>query len=70
MVDVNAYTLLRVNQGLDAFCRKEYPRRDAHWMNTWGLYRYLISIENYRFLCHVTARILSVGYHGYVFHSR
>jgi len=27
MVDMNAYTLLRVNQGGNTFCRKEYPGR-------------------------------------------
>jgi hypothetical protein len=48
MVDVNAYTLLRVSQGLNTSCGKEYPGREAHWLNTWGLYWYLISMENSR----------------------
>ena len=32
MVDVNAYTLFRVNLGINSFCGKEYPGRDAHWL--------------------------------------
>ena len=50
MANVNAYTLLRVNQGLNIFCWKKCPRRKAHWLNTWGPSRYLISRENSRFL--------------------
>jgi hypothetical protein len=47
MSNVNEYTLLRVNQG---FCGKECPGREAHWLNTGVLPRYLISMENSRFL--------------------
>jgi hypothetical protein len=54
MVDVNAYTLLMVNQGLNTFCRKECPRREAHWLNTEGLSRYLLSMENSRLLWYVS----------------
>jgi hypothetical protein len=54
MVDVNVWTLLRVNQGLNTFCGKEYPGREAHWLNTLGLFRYLISTENSRLLCYMT----------------
>lgn len=52
-VDVNTYILLRVNQGLNAFCGKECPGREAHWLNTWVLSEYLISMENSGFLCFV-----------------
>ena len=44
MVVMNAFILLRVNQGL-TFCRKGYPGKKAHWLNTQGLSRYLISME-------------------------
>jgi hypothetical protein len=44
------YVLLSVNQELNTFFRKECPGREAHWMNTPGLSRYLISMENARFL--------------------
>jgi hypothetical protein len=50
MANVNAYTLLRVNQRLNTFFRKECPGREAHWLTTQGLSRYLISMENSRFL--------------------
>lgn len=30
MVDVDAYTLFRANQGLNTFCEKECPGREAH----------------------------------------
>ena len=43
------YVLLRVDQELNTFCRKGCPGREV---------RYLISIENSRFLCCVT------GCHG------
>jgi hypothetical protein len=46
MVDVNAYTLLEVKQGLNMFCRKECPSREADWLDTWVLSKYLISMEN------------------------
>lgn len=50
MVSVNAYTFLRLNQGLSIFFEKECPGREAHWLNMLGLSRYLISLENSRFL--------------------
>jgi hypothetical protein len=55
MVDEEAYILLRVSQRLNSFCRKGCPGREAHWLNT----RYLISMENSRFLwdvigCHIS----------------
>jgi hypothetical protein len=31
IANVNAYTLLWVNQGLNTFCRKGCPGREAHW---------------------------------------
>lgn len=49
MVDEDALVLLRVNQELNTFCRKGCPGRKAHWLNTWVLSRYLVSIENIRF---------------------
>ena len=55
MVDVNAYTLLRVNQGLNTFFQKDCPGREAHWLNIRSLSGYLISIENSRCLCGVTS---------------
>jgi hypothetical protein len=58
MVDMNAYVLFRVNQGLNTVCGKGCPGREAHWLNPLGLSRYLISIENSRSLCYVT------GCHG------
>ena len=54
MVNVNAYTLLGVNQRLNTFCEKGCPGREAHWLNTQGLSRHLISMENSRFLCYMT----------------
>ena len=54
MADVNVYILLKVNQELNTFCGKECPGREAHWLNTQGLSRYLISMENSRFLCYMT----------------
>lgn len=35
-VDINAYTLLGTNQGLNNFCRKEYLGREAHWLKAWA----------------------------------
>jgi hypothetical protein len=58
MADVNSYNLLRMNQGLNTFCRKGCPGREAHWLNTRGLSGYLISMENSRFLWYMTS------YHG------
>ena len=37
------YTLFRVNQLLNTFYRKECLEREAHWLTTWGLCRYLIN---------------------------
>ena len=54
VVNVNAYTLLRVNQGLKPFFGKGCPGREAHWLNTPGLSGYLINMENARFLCYMT----------------
>lgn len=54
MANVNAYALLRVNQELNIFCRKECPGRKTHQLNPWSLSRYLSSIENSRFLCYMT----------------
>jgi hypothetical protein len=64
MSNVNAYTLLRVNQGIKyllQFCGKEYPGREAHWINTFGgggehreeASRSLSSIKNSSLLCYV-----------------
>jgi hypothetical protein len=68
MADRNIY-LLRVNQRLNTFCRKGCPGKEAHWLNTGGLSRYLIRMENCRFLCCdlQVVIVLSVGCHGYVF---
>ena len=49
MVDEDAYILLSVDQRLNTFCRKECPGRKAHWLNTWGLSRHLISMEKSKF---------------------
>jgi hypothetical protein len=49
MADEDAYTLLRVNQRLNTFCSKGCPGRETHWINTWGLSRDFISMENSRF---------------------
>ena len=71
MADVNSYNLLRMNQGLNTFCRKGCPGREAHWLNTRGLSRYLISMENSRFLCYMTSVMaLSMGCHGYMCQDR
>ena len=48
MANVNVFILLIVNQGLNTFCWKECLGRDAHWLNTWDLSRYLINMENSR----------------------
>lgn len=55
IVDVNAYTLLRQNKKLNSICGKEWPDQEAHWLNTWGLPRYLISKGKSRFLCYMTS---------------
>lgn len=52
MANVNAYTSHGVNQRYDTFCRKEYLGRGAHWLNTWGLSSFLISMGNSRFSCY------------------
>jgi hypothetical protein len=57
MVDEEAGVLLRVNQGLNTFCRKGCSGREAHWLNIQGLSRF-ISMEYSRFLCYVS------GCHG------
>ena len=49
VVDEDAY----VDQRLNTFCRNGCPGREAHWLNTRGLSRYLISTENSRFLCYM-----------------
>lgn len=54
MVAVNAYPFLRVTQGLNTFCEKECPGREAQWLNTRGLSRYLISVENSWCSCYMT----------------
>jgi hypothetical protein len=58
MADMNAHVLVRVNQELNTFYRKGCLARDTHWLNTQGLSRYLISMENSRFSYYVT------GCHG------
>jgi hypothetical protein len=58
MANVNVYTLFRVNQGLNTFFGKECPGREAHWLNTQGLPRYLNCMRNSKFLCYGT------DYHG------
>lgn len=50
MVDVNVYTLLRVNQELNSFCRKECLGREADWLNLLVLSRYLIIMERSKIL--------------------
>jgi hypothetical protein len=55
MADVNAQVLLRVTQGLNTSCRKGCPGREAHWLNTAGLSRCLISMENSGFLFYMTS---------------
>ena len=40
-----------MNQGLNTFCSKGCSGREAHWLNTQGLSRYLISMVG---LCYVT----------------
>jgi hypothetical protein len=57
MAVVNAYSSLRVNQGLNAFAGRD-AQEGSSLAEHWGLSRYLISMENSRFLCHVT------GCHG------
>jgi hypothetical protein len=52
--DVNVYILLGVKEGLNTFCRKKCPGREAHWLNTPDLFKYLISMENSGFLCYMT----------------
>lgn len=32
VVDVNAYTLFGVSQGLNTFFWKEHPGKEAHWL--------------------------------------
>ena len=43
---MGAYHLLRVDQRLNTFCKKECPGREAYWLNTQSLSGYLISMEN------------------------
>lgn len=68
MADVNAHILLRVNQGLNTFCRKGCVGRRAHTKHR-ALSRHLISMENSWILGSVTSvMVLSVGCHGYMLH--
>jgi hypothetical protein len=56
MAGEDASNLLRVNKKLNSFCRKGCLGREAHWLNTQGLSRYLISTKNSRFyVCNVTS---------------
>ena len=50
VVKINAYDLLRVDQRLNTFCRKECLGREGYWLNPWGLsiYIYLIRMQNSR----------------------
>lgn len=54
------------------FCGKECLGREAHWLNTGDLSRYLSSMKNSRFLllCDRLSWTLSVGYPGYIFRIR
>lgn len=45
--------MLTVNQGLNILCRKKCLGREAHWLNTWSLSVYSISMENSMFLSYV-----------------
>lgn len=47
----NAYILLRVNQGLNPFCEKEWLKITGR---TRGLSRYLIMMENSKLVCYLT----------------
>jgi hypothetical protein len=49
MVDEDAHVLLRANQRLNTFGRKGSPGKRVHWLNNWGLSRFLISMKNSRF---------------------
>lgn len=44
----------RVNQRLNTSCRMECPGKEVHWLDTPSLSRYLISMENSRFLFYMT----------------
>ena len=48
MVEKDAYNLLRVDQKLNTFPRREYLGREACWLDIKGLSRYFISLENSR----------------------
>lgn len=46
-MDEDAYVLLGVDQGLNTFCRSGCLGREAHWLNTQGLSRCLMSMESW-----------------------
>jgi hypothetical protein len=62
MADVNAYTLIKVNQGLNTFCRRGCPGREAHWLN---IQAYLDTSLAWR-----TLGFMLRGYHGYLLQDR
>lgn len=61
----DAYNLLRVDQRLNAFCRKECLRREAHWISPWtGPPRYFINMESSGLYAKwPVIRVLLVGSH-------
>jgi len=53
IMKMGAHHLLRVDQRLNTFGRKESLGRETYWLNPQGPSRYLISMENC-VLCYVT----------------
>ena len=64
MANVNVYTLLRVNQGLNIFCGNECPRREAHWLITQRLSRYLDTSLAWRTTVSMLCDLLSWSFQG------
>lgn len=44
-----------MNQGLNIFCGEECTGREAHWLTAEGLPKYLINMENQRYLAMQTS---------------
>jgi hypothetical protein len=64
MANVNVYTLFRVNQGLNIFCGNECPRREAHWLITQRLSRYLDTSLAWRTTVSMLCDLLSWSFQG------
>lgn len=70
MANVKTHTLLRVNQGLNTFCAKECPGREAHWLNAQGVYLDTSLAWRTEALYAAVTDCCGPQGHGYMFQSR